>query len=190
MGKSYVLHQFFCLPERVCRAHMESNQGVGTTCILDLSYPLAPKPIAPKKQFPVERFDLQGSHILVVEDDPINRMVLKMILVKWEGTKVSYTNNGAEGLEILKERKFDLILMDLQMPVMDGYEACIAIRKGAAGKKNKDIPIIAVTADVMESTKQRVKEIDIYDYLAKPVDKERLYLRITGLLEEIKSPVG
>lgn len=172
------------------RIHMESNQGVGTTCILELSYPLAPKPIAPKKQFPVERFDLQGSHILVVEDDPINRMVLKMILAKWEGTKVSYANNGAEGLEILQEQRLDLILMDLQMPVMDGYEACIAIREGAAGKENKDIPIIAVTADVMESTKLRVKEIGMNDYLAKPVDKERLYLKITGLLEEIKSPVG
>ena len=113
-----------------------------------------------------------------------------MILAKWEGTKVSYAYNGAEGLEILQEQRFDLILMDLQMPVMDGYEACIAIREGAAGKENKDNPIIAVTADVMESTKQRVKEIGMNDYLAKPVDKERLYLKITGLLEEIKSPVG
>lgn len=172
------------------RIHMESNLAAGTTCILGLSYPLAPKPVAPKKQFPVDRYDLQDSHILVVEDDPINRMVLKMILSKWEGTKVSYANNGAEGLEILQQQRFDLILMDLQMPVMDGYEACIAIREGAAGKENKEILIIAVTADVMESTKQRVKDIGMNDYLAKPVDKERLYLKITGLLEEVARPVG
>ncbi|MBZ9728715.1 response regulator [Salegentibacter sp. JZCK2] len=172
------------------RIHMESNFGTGTTCILSLSYPLAPKPAAPSKQFPVDSYDLQDSHILVVEDDSINRMVLKTILTKWEGTRVCFANNGAEGLEKLHEQQIDLILMDLQMPVMDGYEACIAIRKGEAGMDNKNIPIIAVTADVMESTKQRVKDIGMNDYLAKPVNKDKLYMKITALLEEVSRPVN
>ena len=172
------------------KIHMESNRSVGTTCILSLSYPLAQKPVALPKQFPVDGYDLQDSHILVVEDDPINRMVLKMILTKWEATRVSFANNGAEGLEKLQEQPIDLVLMDLQMPVMDGYEACMAIRRGEAGKDNKNIPIIAVTADVMESTKQRVKDIGMNDYLAKPVHKEKLYLKITALLEEVTRPVG
>ena len=164
--------------------HMESNQATGTTCTLKLSYPLAPKPEATEKKFPIDSYDLLGSRILVVEDDPINQMVLKMILKKWEGTEVSFANNGAEGLEKLKKESFDLILMDLQMPVMDGYEACIAIRNGDAGALNKNIPIIAVTADVMESTKQRVIKIGMDDYLAKPVNKDRLYVKMTRLLEE------
>ncbi|CAM4110164.1 hybrid sensor histidine kinase/response regulator [Gillisia limnaea] len=163
--------------------HMESNQGSGTTCTLKLSYPLAPKPIVTEKQFPTDSYDLLGSKILVVEDDPINQMVLKMIFKKWKGTQFSFASNGAEGLEKLKEESFDLILMDLQMPVMDGYEACITIRKGDAGAKNKNIPIIAVTADVMESTKQRVIRIGMDDYLAKPVHKDRLYVKIIRLLE-------
>lgn len=166
------------------KIHMESNKGLGTTCTLKLSYPLAPKPEARENNFPTESYDLQGSNILVVEDDPINQMVLKMILKKWKGTEVSFANNGAEGLEKLKEASFDLILMDLQMPVMDGYEACIAIRKGDAGMENKNIPIIAVTADVMESTKQRVINIGMDDYLAKPVNKERLYAKVIRLLGE------
>ncbi len=165
------------------KIHMESNQGLGTTCTLKLSYPLAPKPKAKEKQFPTESYDLLGSNILVVEDDPINQMVLKMILKKWEGTEISFANNGAEGLEKLKEASFDLVLMDLQMPVMDGYEACIAIRKGDAGIENKNIPIIAVTADVMESTKQRVISIGMDDYLAKPVHRDRLYAKMIRLLE-------
>ncbi len=161
---------------------MESIQGSGTTCTLRLSYPRAPKPVTPIKQFPSDRYDLLGSKILVVEDDPINQLVLKMILKKWKGTEISFANNGAEGLERLKEYSFDLILMDLQMPVMDGYEACIAIRKGDAGLENSEIPIIAVTADVMESTKQRVIQIGMDDYLAKPVPKDKLYLKIIRLL--------
>lgn len=173
------------------RIYMESNFGAGTTCVLRLSYPLAPKPVAVVlKQFPVEGYDLKDSHILVVEDDPINRMVMKTILTKWNGTRVSFANNGAEGLEIIKKQQIDLILMDLQMPVMDGYEACIAIRKGEAGRDNENIPIIAVTADVMESTKQRVKDIGMNDYLAKPVNKDRLYGKIIALLEEVAGVVN
>ncbi|WP_051227820.1 hybrid sensor histidine kinase/response regulator [Gillisia sp. JM1] len=165
---------------------IQSKQGVGTTCILKLSFPLANKPAALSKLTPIQTYDLKGSHILVVEDDPINQMVLKMILKKWNGTQVSFANNGAECLEKLQEQAFDLVLMDLQMPIMDGYEACIEIRKGEAGTYNKNIPIIAVTADVMESTKQRVKDIGMNDYLAKPVHKDRLYLKMAVLLEGVE----
>ena len=163
---------------------IQSNPGKGTTCILKLSFPRAPKPASPGKQFPADDYDLMGSNILVVEDDPINQMVLKMILTKWKGTRVSFANNGAEGLDIMQKEVFDIILMDLQMPVMDGYETCIEIRNGAAGAHNANIPIMAVTADVMESTKQRVKDIGMNDYLAKPVQKERLYLKMTALLKK------
>lgn len=170
------------------RIHIQSNKGAGTTCILSLSYPLAPGPVELLKQFPVDSYDLLDTHVLVVEDDPINQMVLKMILSKWEGTRISFANNGAEGLEQLKVQQVDIILMDLQMPVMDGYEACIAIRNGDVGKDNENIPIIAVTADVMESTKQRVKDIGMNDYLAKPVNKALLYQKITALLEKVPRP--
>jgi CheY-like chemotaxis protein len=72
--------------------------------------------------------------------------------------------------------------MDLQMPVMDGYEATIAIRRGEAGEVNKNIPIIAVTADVMESTKERVFEIGMNHYLSKPIDKDSLFKNIIALV--------
>jgi len=118
---------------------------------------------------------LNGKRILVVEDNAMNQMVLKMIMKKWLNTEVDFANNGEEALEIMKTIKFDVILMDLQMPVMDGYEATIEIRKGNSGINDKNIPIIAVTADVMETTKDRVKEIGMDYYLSKPVDKSKLY---------------
>jgi CheY-like chemotaxis protein len=72
--------------------------------------------------------------------------------------------------------------MDLQMPVMDGYEATIAIRNGEAGAENIVIPIIALTADVMEDTKLRVSEIGMNHYLSKPITKELLYKVVKDLL--------
>jgi CheY-like chemotaxis protein len=74
------------------------------------------------------------------------------------------------------------------MPVMDGYEATEAIRGGLVGEAVKDIPIIAVTADVAESTKKRVLELGMDAYLTKPVDKELLYQTVTGVLTRKKKP--
>ena len=82
----------------------------------------------------------------------------------------------------VQTNQFDIVLMDLQMPIMDGYEATIAIRNGEAGILNANIPIIAVTADVMETTKQRVKEIGMNQYLSKPINKETLFQMIKDLV--------
>ncbi|MFE3866725.1 response regulator [Flavobacterium sp. LS2P90] len=127
-------------------------------------------------------YDLEGKTILVVEDNPINQMVIKMIVKKWLYTKVIYVNNGQECLDAFKTNQFDIVLMDLQMPIMDGYKATIAIRNGEAGISNANIPIIAVTADVMETTKQRVKEIGMNQYLSKPIKKETLFQMIKELV--------
>jgi len=73
-------------------------------------------------------------------------------------------------------------LMDLQMPVMDGYEATEAIRKGEAGANNVRVPILVITADVMETTRERIFELGADDYMTKPIDQKLLYQKITGLL--------
>jgi signal transduction histidine kinase/ActR/RegA family two-component response regulator len=127
-------------------------------------------------------YDLGGKSILVVEDNKMNQMIIDVITKKWLNTKVLYVNNGQEALEAFETNHFDIVLMDLQMPIMDGYEATIAIRNGEAGANNCNIPIIAVTADVMETTKNRVKEIGMNDYLSKPIKKETLYKAIKKLV--------
>ena len=126
--------------------------------------------------------DLGGKTLLVVEDNAINQMVIKMITKKWLNTTVVYAMNGQEGLDAFKDHDIDLVLMDLQMPVMDGYEATVAIRNGVAGAKNAAVPIIAVTADVMEGTKLRTNEIGMNNYLSKPIKKETLYQAVKDLL--------
>jgi CheY-like chemotaxis protein len=161
---------------------ISSEVGIGTVCKIKLHYTLA---VEEKKAVNIifnEEYDLKGKRILVVEDNAMNQMVIKMITKKWLNTTVEFANNGEEGVNQLKNNPFDIVLMDLQMPIMDGYEATIAIRNGEAGESNKNIPIIAVTADVMESTKSRVLEIGMNKYLSKPVDKDSLFKNIAALL--------
>ncbi|MGM0946118.1 MAG: 7TM diverse intracellular signaling domain-containing protein [Bacteroidota bacterium] len=117
---------------------------------------------------------LKGKNILVVEDNRVNQLVIKSILRKWEGVTFSFANHGLEALDLLNEQKFDLVLMDLQMPEMDGYEATQAIRSGKGGDRHQSVPIIAVTADTTEKSKSRVQAVGMDDYMNKPVDAELL----------------
>ncbi len=154
---------------------VDSTINLGTVVTINLTY----ENIEIKKEIEVgaiaNDYDLNGKSILVVEDNAMNQMVIKMITKKWLNTTVDFANNGQEGVQKLIEKDYDIILMDLQMPIMDGYEATIAIRNGEAGEDKKSIPIIALTADVMESTKTRVIEIGMNKYLSKPVDKDTLF---------------
>jgi CheY-like chemotaxis protein len=113
---------------------IDSTSGLGTVCEIQLPYEVIEvvKPTAVEAN--VLEYDLKGTAILVVEDNAMNQMVIKMITKKWLNTKVDFANNGQEGVQKLIDNHYDIILMDLQMPVMDGYEATIAIRRGEAGE--------------------------------------------------------
>lgn len=122
--------------------------------------------------------------ILVAEDDRASRNLLIMLLAKME-QKATQVENGEEAvLTLQKDPNYDLILMDVDMPVMDGMAATQAIRNGLAGDEVKDIPIVAVTAFNVLSDRSRFKEIGMQYYLPKPVGLKEL--RAT-LLEILKS---
>lgn len=161
---------------------MESTVNEGTICTIAIDFEILPQQEIEVVISEPSVYDLNGKSILVVEDNPINQMVIKMITKKWLNTTVVYANNGQEGLNAFKTNEFDIILMDLQMPIMDGYEATIAIRNGEVGEHNRLIPIIAVTADVMETTKERVKEIGMNHYISKPIKIEVLYEAVKALV--------
>lgn len=98
------------------------------------------------------------------------------------GYDVRIVKDGAQALEALKEARFDLVMMDVQMPVMDGLEATRAIRSGDAGEAVKDIPILALTATDDAREVRRFLECGMNDHLSKPVDIEALQDKITQLL--------
>lgn len=113
------------------------------------------------------------SRILLVEDEAINRLVLKKMLEK-HGVEVTCASNGREAISQLKENDFDVVLMDIQMPVMDGIEATKRIRSGQAGERGKEIPIIALTAYAMTGDREMFIASGMNDYFTKPVDIENL----------------
>jgi CheY-like chemotaxis protein len=103
---------------------------------------------------------------------------MRKLLGSSEHINFAVAQNGQEALEILKKDVYDVVLMDLQMPVMDGYEATKIIRSGTLGQVIGEIPIIAVTADAMQETRQRVLDIGMNDYMTKPVNKDLLMEKI------------
>lgn len=113
-----------------------------------------------------------NSHILIVEDNSNNQAVLSQLLVQ-VGCKVHCAENGQVALNFLAEHKTDLILMDIQMPVMDGITATEKIR--SAREKFSLIPIIAVTANAIHGDKKRFIQAGMNDYLAKPIIRDKLY---------------
>ena len=108
--------------------------------------------------------------VLLVEDNPVNQLVAKGMLVKL-GCEVIVAGHGAEALDQLEQQVFDLVLMDCNMPVMDGYEASRQIRRSG---RWPDLPIVALTANAMPEERERCRAAGMSDYLSKPFRREEL----------------
>jgi CheY-like chemotaxis protein len=111
----------------------------------------------------------KAARLLVVEDNVVNQRVAKALLAKLGYGQVVIANNGQEGVEALARANFDLVLMDCQMPVMDGYAATAAIRDPASGVRNHRVPIVAMTANAVMGDRERCLASGMDDYISKPV---------------------
>lgn len=109
-----------------------------------------------------------SSTVLLVEDDEINQMVANGILAKY-GISVDIAENGEAALNKLREKQYDMVFMDCMMPIMDGFTATQHLRDGHAGDLNLSIPVIALTADVMEGVKEKCLSAGMSDYITKPI---------------------
>ena len=125
---------------------------------------------------------LPGINILVVEDNEVNQKVASSLLKK-KGWKVDIACNGKEALRILKTSDYDLILMDVQMPVLDGMKTTGIIREYES-PKGKRTPIIAMTAHVLKGDREKCLEAGMDDYLSKPINPEELYYKIIALIRK------
>jgi signal transduction histidine kinase/ActR/RegA family two-component response regulator len=121
--------------------------------------------------------------LLLVEDNPINLEVAIGILEDVGFDEIDVAQNGQEALESLKENEVDLVLMDCQMPVMDGYEAARQIRRGTAGENNRNVLVIAMTASALAGDREKCLEAGMNDYLSKPIDPGQLERTLGNWLE-------
>ncbi len=155
---------------------VESTPGEGSKFFFELKLPLSDRldahsgPVGMPK---LDRIAIRNISLLLVEDNKVNQMVSSKFLHRW-GITVTLADNGEEALKLFDERHFDIILMDLQMPIMDGYKATKLIRE-----KDKDIPILALTASVRIGQKNRAMSAGMNDFLIKPLTPHDLYLKLS-----------
>ena len=114
---------------------------------------------------------IQGASILLVEDNAINQEIANEILEQ-AGFKITIANNGSEAVTMIEEKNYDLVLMDCQMPIMDGYEATRAIRKE---KRFTNLPIVAMTANAMQGDREKCINAGMNDHVSKPISTKELF---------------
>ncbi len=134
----------------------------------------------------VDRLGIAGKTILIVEDNELNQMILNELIAP-SGAKIMTAANGREAVETVAKNAIDLVLMDIQMPVMDGFEATRIIR---LTEKGRTLPIIAVTANAMAEDKHKGLDSGMNAYLTKPIDPAALMRTLHAWLGEKKSSTG
>jgi CheY-like chemotaxis protein len=155
-----------------------SEAGVGTSIYFALDFEVESglERFALAKDA-VPTISLGGRKILLAEDDPVSAMAARAVLQK-QGATVSHVQDGQAAIEALTRDTFDLVLMDVQMPVMDGVEATKAIRAGRCGEGSRNIPIVALTAYAMAGDKDIFLDAGMNGYVEKPVTIKDLLLAI------------
>ena len=159
------------------KLEVNSTEGKGSEFFFELSF-LIPDKVEITDEIvlnPTEFKKLKNKNILIAEDNPLNQKLIAAIL---DQEQINYTivGNGKETIEELEKKSFDMILMDGQMPVMDGLEATMIIR--SSQKDYKDIPIVALTASALIGDKQKFLDAGMNDYISKPIDIVELFEKI------------
>lgn len=169
---------------------VESEVNVGSKFSFTLEYKLAYTEEEAKQLSGVSS-ELNGKKILLAEDNPLNQLVTKKLLTDW-GVELDIASHGKEAIEKLQRETYDLILMDIQMPVMDGLEATRVIRKHFPAHKAK-IPIIAMTANAISGADNECTRAGMTDYVSKPIEITTLYhklVRYSAKQPEQEKPTG
>jgi two-component system, sensor histidine kinase len=164
---------------------LDSEEGLGSLFFVQVKYNPTEKPISePVVALPIVNAKvIENKNILVVEDSLDNQMLMEFYLTKHKA-KVTFANNGQEGVEAALKGSFDLILMDIQMPVLDGYAATEEIRR-----RGVVIPIIALTGYAMKEDQDRCLKAGCNEFLAKPIHKEKLIATLAKYFQQSKSEV-
>ena len=160
--------------------HFDSRLEAGTTFYVELPLPAEAEAKQAPQPAKTEQAEAGSLRFLVVEDNQLNRTLAQAMLTKL-GHECSFAVNGQEALQAMDENNYDIVIMDCQMPVMDGYEATRYIRQKEAGKSR--IPILAITANAMTGDRERCLDAGMDEYLSKPYTIDQLKEKIGVLLK-------
>ena len=155
---------------------LDSEEGLGSLFYVQVKYTPVEKPVSEETVIPASMINtnlIANKNILVVEDSLDNQMLIEFYLTKHKANVV-FANNGLEGVEVALKNQFDLILMDIQMPILDGYSATEELRRQGVA-----IPIIALTGYAMKEDQDRCLRAGCNEFLAKPIHKDKLLLTLT-----------
>ena len=167
---------------------VESRQGIGTKFTVDLSFDMASKEEVYGSRNAIKTsaiHTIKGKRILIAEDNELNAEIAKTVLED-AGALVTRVEDGQQAVELFKEKPagtFDAILMDLMMPIMDGYTATREIRS-LERSDSKTIPIIAMTANAFQEDAEKCIAVGMNAHLAKPLDIEKVMITICRLVKE------
>jgi PAS domain S-box-containing protein len=160
---------------------VESKVGKGSIFSFSISFGISDKQnIEEKKVIQIHR-NLSGIKLLLAEDNVMNQFFAKQLFLKWE-IKVDVANNGIEAVELLKKNDYDIVLLDLQMPEMNGFEVIEVIRNIKSDVRNHNIPVIALTADISPDTKEKVNSSGMNDIVLKPFEQHELCSKISKFI--------
>lgn len=155
---------------------VESQPGVGSKFWFDIKFKRNNQFLDSLTSDKGQVFDLEGLKVLVVEDNPVNSLLLKKIFQKWNNVP-DFAKDGYEALDKVQHNTYDLILMDIHMPLLDGYETTRKIREMADPEKSQ-IHIIALTASVSSNLTEKIQEAGMDDHLSKPYNPKELYAKL------------
>lgn len=171
--------------------HVESELGVGSDFVVRLSFGNTRIPVnslkeMPDMEAPEQHNSIHGLHFLIVEDNLLNQKLLCKTIQIWKGT-YAVANNGQEALEKSSREHFDIILMDIHMPVLDGFETTLAIRSDEKNP-NRSVPILALTAAALSVDKRRAFEAGMNGFLTKPIAPKVLKEHILNSVQKRSQP--
>lgn len=172
---------------------VESKKGEGSTFYFDLSFEMEEKKVEKREDNPLfvpqiqamqktvkQKKEVRAKKILLAEDDPTNQKVISKMLEN-AGYQIDIAENGKVAISLFDENKYDLVLMDIQMPEMNGIEALEVIREKE--KKVRHTPVIALTAYTLKGDRERFLMMGMDGYIAKPIDMKALYGTIEDTLQ-------
>ncbi|HSW67052.1 MAG TPA: ATP-binding protein [Bacteroidales bacterium] len=163
---------------------VQSKIGKGSRFIITLPVKVVPENKTMASDISAASIDdverLKVRKLLLVEDNEMNQKIT-VIVIKKQGWEIDVASNGQEAVEMLRDNDYALVLMDLQMPVMDGLRATAYIRDPQSNVRNHKIPILALSADAYPETKQKAFEAGVNDYITKPFNKQELFEKIAQL---------